>query len=501
MAPVPAQRIRALNTREARPDGTCVLYWMVAARRLSSNFGLQRAAEWAIALQRPLVIFEPLRVDYRWASDRLHRFVIEGMADHHHAMRSRPATYVPHVEHQPGDGRRLLDALVAQAAVVVTDDYPAFFVPGMLSAAGRRIAVRLEAVDSNGLLPMRLADRTFPTAFAFRAHVQRSLRACLAEWPADIAWDRLPPPVALALPDDAGARPTPGAALAAPDALIASLDIDHSVGPVNVRGGTAPAAARLAHFVTNLLPRYTDDHNHPDIDGTSRLSPYLHFGHLSAHDVFTSVMTAERWTSRKLALSGGGKREGWWGVSAGAEAFLDQLITWRELGFNMCVRAPETYDQYESLPPWARATLDRHAGDPRPSRYSTEALARADTHDPVWNAAQRQLVREGWMHNYLRMLWGKKILEWSDTPESALTTMIQIMNRYALDGRDPNSYAGYGWTLGRYDRPWGPERPIFGTVRYMSSENTVRKLKIKAYLQRFGAEAVPESFLSSPSLL
>ncbi len=500
MVSVPSARVRVLNEAGVRPDAGSVLYWMVATRRLASNFALQRAVEWSLSLGRPLIIFEPLRVDYRWASDRLHRFVIEGMCDHHRAMTSRRATYVPHVERAPGDSRRVFDALVAQAAVVVTDDFPAFFIPNMLAAAAKHAQVRFEAVDSNGLLPMRLG-KEFGTAFAFRAHMQRSLRACLTEWPAEIPWAKLPNPVEPSWPDSSSMRPTDASLLEAPDRLLATLPIDHTVAPVALRGGTNAAAARLRHFVDTLLPRYADDHNHPDLDGTSRFSPYLHFGHLSPHEVFAAVMTRERWTSARLAPSGGGKREGWWGVSTGAEAFLDQLVTWRELGFNTCAHRPDLYDRYESLPLWARTTLARHARDPRPTRYSLDDLAGARTHDVVWNAAQRQLLRDGWMHNYLRMLWGKKILEWSDAPDAALAAMIEIMNKYALDGRDPNSYAGYSWTLGRYDRPWGPERPIFGTIRYMSSENTRRKLKIKAYLQRYGADGSPESFLSSPSLL
>jgi len=356
--------------------------------------------------------------------------------------------------------------------------------------------VQLEAVDSNGLLPMRLAGRAVSTAFAFRAHLQRHLRAILREWPAEIQWNTLPPPVGLSLPSGTSAE-----TLADPAALVAALPIDHGVPPAATRGGPLAGAARLAHVAGTLVPRYADDHRHPDIDGTSRLSPYLHFGHVSAHDVFTAVMTAEGWTSRRLAVSGGGRREGWWGVARGAEAFLDQLVTWRELAFNLCTYTPETYEHYDSLPRWARTTLDRHTGDSRPFRYGRDVLERAETHDIVWNAAQRQLVREGWMHNALRMLWGKKILEWSKTPESALDAMIRIMNRHALDGRDPNAYAGYGWTLGRFDRPWGPERPIFGTVRYMSSENTRRKLKIKTYLRRYGGEPEAASLLSAPSLL
>jgi deoxyribodipyrimidine photo-lyase len=175
-------------------------------------------------------------------------------------------------------------------------------------------------------------------------------------------------------------------------------------------------------------------------------------------------------------------------MSAGAEARLDELVTWRELGFNMAARRDD-YDRYESLPDWARKTLEKHQRDRRPTVYSLEDFEAAATHDPLWNAAQRQLVREGRIHNYLRMLWGKKILEWSASPRDALETMIELNNRFALDGRDPNSYSGIFWCLGRYDRAWGPERPIFGTVRYMSSENTARKLHVTQYLRRYAAEA------------
>jgi len=161
-----------------------------------------------------------------------------------------------------------------------------------------------------------------------------------------------------------------------------------------------------------------------------------------------------------------------------AEHFLDELVTWRELGFNMCSLS-NNYDQYGSLPEWARKTLGNHAKDPRPHIYSLDDLEKAETHDPLWNSAQMQLATQGGIDNRLRMLWGKKILEWSPTPESALEVMIHLNNKYALDGRDPNSYTGIFWTLGRYDRPWGPERPIFGLVRYMSSASMARKLGIK----------------------
>jgi deoxyribodipyrimidine photo-lyase len=161
------------------------------------------------------------------------------------------------------------------------------------------------------------------------------------------------------------------------------------------------------------------------------------------------------------------------------------LITWRELGYNMAAHAPG-YERYESLPAWARRTLAEHAADRRPFLYSLEEFEMSATHDPLWNAAQRQLVTEGRIHGYLRMLWGKKILEWTRSPEEALDVMVELNNTYALDGRDPNSYSGIFWVLGRYDRPWGPERPVFGKIRYMSSENTARKVGVSKYMERYG---------------
>jgi deoxyribodipyrimidine photo-lyase len=155
------------------------------------------------------------------------------------------------------------------------------------------------------------------------------------------------------------------------------------------------------------------------------------------------------------------------------------------LGYNYCAHRSD-YAEYDSLPDWARTTLDEHRGDERPWLYDLEALDLAETHDELWNAAQRQLRREGRIHNYMRMVWGKKILEWSESPEAAFETMIRLNDRYALDGRNPNSYSGMGWVMGRYDRPWGPERQIYGKIRYMSSANTARKFPVEGYLERYG---------------
>jgi deoxyribodipyrimidine photo-lyase len=187
-----------------------------------------------------------------------------------------------------------------------------------------------------------------------------------------------------------------------------------------------------------------------------------------------------------------GGREGWWRLPPESESFLDELITWRELGHGFAFHRDD-YDRYESLPGWALQSLEEHAADPREHLYTLAEFEAGETHDPLWNAAQQQLVREGRIHNYLRMLWGKKVLEWTSHPRQALDVLIQLNNKYAVDGRDPNSYSGIFWTLGRFDRPWAPIRPVFGCIRFMSSAATARKMRVKGYIAHYSKAASQQS--------
>jgi deoxyribodipyrimidine photo-lyase len=486
----PAARLRCPGDRPVRPDGDFVLYWMIAQRRLVWNFALDRAIAWAEALGKPLVVLEPLRCDYRWASARIHRFVIEGMAENARRAAGKALLYWPYVEPAPGAGRGLLRTLSRRACVIVTDDFPCFFLPRMVAAAANQVECRLEVVDGNGLLPLRESEAAPSTAYAFRRILQKKLSSHLTEMPAAAPLETLAVPILKKrlLVKVGASRLACGSddlEVGVP-ALLASLPIDHSLPAGIARGGSAAAEEQLSTFLDRKLLLYAEDRNHPDEDGASGLSPYLHFGHISVHQVLSELAKIERWSPEDVAASASGARAGWWRMSPSAEAFLDQVVTWRELGFHFCRHRPD-HDRYESLPPWALATLSRHAGDPRAPIYSFDELATARTHDELWNAAQRQLATEGRMHNYLRMLWGKKILEWSAKPSEALTTMIELNDRLALDGRDPNSTSGIFWCLGRFDRPWGPERPVFGTVRYMSSANTRRKLHLRRYLERWEA--------------
>lgn len=482
----PPLRVRRANQAAVAPRREFVLYWMIAARRTRWSFAFDRAVAWARALDRPLVVLEALRVDYPWASDRLHRFVLDGMRDNARRLDPGPVTYHPYVEPTRGAGRGLLAALAERACVVVTDEFPCFFLPHMVEAAARRIDRALEVVDGNGVVPLAAHPRDFTAAVHFRRHLQRELPRHLAQIPARDPLARWRAPSGYRLPA-AISRRWPRAApqlLDGDPSRLAALPIDHGVPVAPLPGGSRAAERALRRFVAHALDGYAERHAEPSVESTSRLSPYLHFGHISVHQVVRAVLDHERWTPDRLAEKPTGAREGWWGASAGAEAFLDQLVVWRELAYNTCAQRPDDYDRYESLPAWARATLAAHARDPRPHRYDRRTLEQADTHDPLWNAAQRQMMREGWFHNHARMLWGKKILEWSASPREALATMIALMNRWSLDGRDPNSYAGYAWTLGRYDRPW-PEREIFGKVRAMSSERMAKKIDAAAYLARY----------------
>jgi len=488
---VPALRIRLLNAAPIRAERPIVLYWMTAFRRTRSNFALERAVEHAEALNRPLVILEALRVGYPWASDRLHQFVIDGMRDNAATLSGLPGvTYHAYLEPAAGEGRGLLETLAQSAAVVVTDDFPCFFLPRMASAAAARLDVQVESVDGNGLLPLRAVEQVYPTAYAFRRTLQKTLPAHFSDRPAADPVARLAPMRAWPLPAEVTRRWPHAIHWLDGGGTISQLPIDHTVGVAPTQGGAGAAARRLRSFLDHDLALYGTGRNEPDNDVSSRLSPYLHFGHIGAHEVFDEVMRREGWLGQVSARTAG-QREGWWQVSPHAESFLDEFITWRELGYNFTSRRDD-YDRYESLPAWAQASLDEHSTDPRPYVYSLDQLTRAETHDPLWNAAQRQLTRDGRIHNYLRMLWGKKILQWSASPREALAHMIELNNRYALDGRNPNSYSGIFWVLGRYDRPWGPTRPIFGVIRYMTSENTARKVSVTRYLARYGA--TPELF-------
>jgi len=477
---VPEIRHWPANQAPVRGDAEFVLYWMTANRRPTFNFSLQRALEWAQHLNKPLLVLEALRAGYPWACQRFHRWVMDGMEDNQDFFESRAVTYYPYLEPVPGQGKGLLESLAERACLVVGDHFPCFFLPHMIEKTAARLKVRLELVDSNGLLPLRAAPKTFLRAVDFRRFLQKNLKPHLQQMPTIDPLQGVDlPQLPKTLPEYA--RWKPGTSF--------PLDTLPQPAPVKQRGGHRQGDKLVSRFLAERLQDY-HQRSQPSLEVASGFSPYLHWGHLSVHQVFTELCDAEDFTLDQLHVKTPGSKDGGWGMSDNAESFLDELVTWRELGYNMCHRQSD-YDRYESLPDWARQTLEEHAGDPRPQLYSLPELDQASTYDLLWNAAQRQLREEGVIHNYMRMIWGKKILEWSKSPREAVKTLIELNNKYSLDGRNPNSYSGIFWCLGRYDRAWF-ERPIFGKVRYMSSDSTARKFKMAGYLERFSANPQTE---------
>ncbi|QDU22815.1 cryptochrome/DNA photolyase family protein [Urbifossiella limnaea] len=483
-------RVRAANSRPANPAGRYVLLWLQTTRRLHSSHALDYALHLCRHYKKPLVVYEGLKLGYPWANARNHTFMLEGTRDTAADAARLGVAHWPFVETPDQPGRGLVVRLATDSCAVVTDDSPCFVVPAHNRAVAAKSPVAVYLVDGNGVAPLKLlGDKPVSAA----AHLRPRIHAQFPEaWANRAAAEPDVPKVAksqLAPPFEPWRVPKDMAA------FVRQLPIDQTVPPVpGVVGGTVAGRAVLAEFVAKKLPRYAEGRNQPDDPArgaASRLSPYLRFGHVAIEDVIDAVFgTLGDWSPAEINPTAKGKRDDFYSRDASVNGFLDEAITWRDVGRQFFFAGAGTVVPHSAdstppfpdvLPAWAQETLRKHAGDRREHLYTPEQFEAADTHDPLWNAAQTELVRTGRMHNYLRMLWGKKVLEWSETPAEAYRVLEHLNNKYALDGRDPNSYTGILWCFGLFDRPWPPERPVFGNVRYMSSENTARKFKLAGY--------------------
>ena len=491
-------RIRHANARSSMPAGEYVLYWMQAFRRLERNHALDYAIHRARSLKKPLVIYEGLRLDYPWASARHHQFMLEGMRDNARAAKRLGIDYWPFVETPDQPARGLLRSLAGRACLVVTDDYPAFIVPGQIKRLAAAIDVPVVAVDGNGMIPLSLLGTTVSAA----AHLRPRIHKLFAD-----AWEHR----AAAEPDfpKAGKISAPFLAWNPEcdiEAFVRGLPIDQSVPAVaKVAGGAEAGRAVLDEFIAHGLGHYADGRNNPDDPrrtAASKLSPHLRHGHVSMQAcVERALNVAGPWDPSMIDMSQKNKREGFYHRDGNVNSFLDEAITWRDVGYHWHhiknaergvidartvtvdgQQIPAYFDLESVLPAWAMKSLNDHAGDHREHKYTLEEFENADTHDPLWNAAQRELVATGRIHNYLRMLWGKKVLEWSETVGKAYLVLEHLNNKYAIDGRDPNSYTGIFWCFGLFDRPW-VERKIFGQIRCMTSDSTAKKFDLHGYYE------------------
>ena len=487
MVQVPYSRLTTL--KDVTPDAESthyVIYWCIAFKRTSYNYALQRAVEWANKLSQPLIILEPLILDYPMSSIRFHKFMMDGMKEVSQAVAKSKAYYYPFIETEPKQFDGLLKELSKKASVVITDDYPTYFVPQMTAKASGEIDTRYELVDSNGLVPIRLSEKEYVRAHDFRRYLHKNLEDFIVETPLKEPLSELKRDYDNSIDQSIEKSWKPyDFENSDIDAFLDELSIDKSVKVSPIKGGYKNAKNRLNEFIEKGYCDYAQYRSDPSKRASSEMSPYFHFGQISTHEVFEKIVQHEGWSPEKINPSLAGRREGWWGGSFNMESFFDELITWRELGYHTCVRRAN-YNQFSSLPEWAIKTLGEHSSDTREYVYTLEELTYSQTHDEIWNAAQNQLREEGVIQNYLRMLWGKKILEWSPNPQVALSYMITLNDRYSLDGRDPNSYSGVFWVLGRYDRAWGPERQIYGKIRYMTSDSAARKFNLKPYMEKWG---------------
>lgn len=481
-------RVFKRNKHEANEAGDYVLYWMSINRRLEYNFALEYAVAWANKLGKPLLIYEGLSCDIPWASDRFHQFLIEGMKETHNTCVEKGISYYSYVETNPQDGAGLVETLAQNAAAVIADEYPVYIIRPYNRLMARKVSVPYITIDTNGIIPLQITNKAPYSAYIFRKIMQKYFKEGYSNPPKQHPLDDLKNQDNVTLSDDFLSK-WPDAAPRyenIPD-TVSQLEIDHSVKALSITGTRNKALNQLEVFANMQLNRYGDHRNDTDNGAASGLSPWLHYGKISEYEVVKRALDEQPkgWSLDDLTFQKG-QRDGFFGGNPNVEAFLDEVITWREVGFHFCHHVPN-YDKFESLPDWAIQTLEEHSMDEREYVYSYEQLEKAQTHDEIWNAAQRQLVRDGVIHNYLRMLWGKKVLEWTPDPRVALEYLIELNNKFAIDGRDPNSYSGIFWIFGRFDRAWGPERPIYGKTRYMTSDSTAKKINLKEYLKEYSS--------------
>ncbi len=453
-----SERVQVRRDGAPRKGARCVVYWMQRAMRIFENPALDVAMEAANTLGLPVVVYFGVIPNYPNANLRHYHFMAQGLRD---VAEDAAEFGVGFVVRRAAENK--LEAFLEEvgAALLVGDENPCREPERWRKALAGRLKLPFWTVDADVVVPSRVFGRSFVLLHHFRPRLNAELPKYLVA-PAQTA------PLHAWKP-----RKAPASYPLSQDITAGFNKLDRSVKPVDsFTGGTHAALKRLKEFVRRDLKDYDEKRNHPETRGTSRLSPYLHFGHIGPVTIGLAVKDAVR--------------RGW-ATQEAAEKFLEQVIGWRELSV-LFVRHEPNYDNWECAAPWARKTLLEHAGDPRPHRYSFEQLERAETYDELWNAAQREMVETGWMHNYMRMYWGKKILEWAPDPATAFDWAVLLNDRYELDGRDPNGYAGIAWAIvGRHDRPWF-NRPVFGLIRPMTGASISRKFDAGSYMRRFAAK-------------
>src|SRR5215210_5017221 len=449
MRSIQEERISQLNDKDVR-DGDYVLYWMQEAQRASYNHALEYAVQRANELEQPLLVVFGLTADYPEANLRQCAFMLEGLKDAGEALEERGIQLAVH----SGSPDEVALRSGENASMIVCDMSYLRLQKGWCERLAKEARCLVVQVETEVVVPVELASNKCE-------HAARTLRPRIREHLDDFLVE--PEPTELerrSLGMEAG-----GLDLSDIGAISEGMELDWSVAPVShlYKGGAAEAERILRQFIETRLGTYVEHRNQPQTNDVSHMSKYLHYGHVSP--VYVAL---------KIRESGGPQED--------VDSYLEELIVRRELSMNFCHYTPD-YDAYSCLPEWAKKTLEEHADDEREYDYSREQLEDAETHDEYWNAAMREMVHTGYMHNHMRTYWGKKILEWSSSPREAYATTLYLNNKYFLDGRDANSYANVAWVFGQHDRGW-KEREVFGKVRYMSAGGLERKARPEEYVEK-----------------
>ena len=444
------KRVRTL--KEGHPSVGKVVYWMSRDQRSVDNWALIYAQKQAILRKCPFTVVFCLVPDFLSAAPKHYQFMLEGLTTVAVDLLSKSIPFVL-LSGPPSDVLpRYLNE--NEVSLLVTDFDPLRIKQAWKKQILEQTRVRIEEVDAHNVVPCwEASPRQEFGAYTLRPKIHRLLPEYIEPFPLIVRHPysettNAPVPVDLHVLTQLSGEKSSPAAYNIPSGQIAGMD-------------------RMSHFIENGLEPYDEKRNDPSFDGQSNLSPYLHFGQLSAQRILLAI--AESNVIRRAQ-----------------DVYLEELVIRRELADNFCYYNAN-YDNIKGFPAWAQETLEKHRHDERPYRYDQYEMEKSLTHDPAWNAAQRQLVASGKMHGYMRMYWAKKILEWSPDPETAIKTAIFLNDRYSLDGRDPNGYTGIAWSIGGvHDRAWG-ERPIFGKIRYMNFAGLKRKFNIDSYIQQHGA--------------
>ena len=460
MPSIVPDRIQPLNDRDFQGEGRYVLYWMQQSQRARHNPALERALQHANEEGLPVLIVFGLMDDYPEANLRQYTFMLEGLRETQQRLAERGLKMVVR------KGRPDTVALdyAGGAVVIITDRGYLRHQKRWRSHVAEEAPCRVEQVEGDVVVPVEtVTDKAEYAARTIRPKIHEHLERCL----------QLPDSVPVEIPS-LDLEVDEGLSLDDIEAVTDRLDLDRDVAPVSslYQGGSSEAERVLEGFLTEHLDGYDGNRNQIHTNAVSHMSKYLHFGQVSPVWLAQQVRRAE-------------------GPESDVESYIEELVVRRELAMNHVHFRPDTYDAYECLPEWARETLAEHADDEREYVYSRSELEQGETHDPYWNAAMKEMRATGYMHNYMRMYWGKKILEWSPDPRTAFECTLHLNNKYFLDGRDPNSFANVAWVFGLHDRGW-KERPVYGKVRYMSQGGLERKADPDAYVEkvdRLAAEA------------